>query len=323
MLNKNNLSNTFDSMLNVKVEDSINSNNSNSTVRPLQHNNIKDNINLLKKVCNIQQPGSLSKNYFYNFNPANRYKIYKLLSNIIHILNYFFGTFYGIISKPVFLFSQSKLTIYINYYLPKTSNRLKNRHMWKYNKLPANSANKMTVELKKLLELLSKLLNLEVSLELNKLKYPYHDSTILSKLIALNTNKTKFHIIMLKLFKKASIITSALKTMPSALTAPKGAEMEQSKNNVQPKNNEFLVGVSGARRIKIHQSIPTILTGLKIQISGRLITQRVVPKRTISKKEIGGFKKTKNSIVDYALYTNKNKRGAYSVKVWTTSKICI
>ena len=31
-------------------------------------------IKLLKKVCNIQQPGSLTQNYFYNFNKAKRYK---------------------------------------------------------------------------------------------------------------------------------------------------------------------------------------------------------------------------------------------------------
>ena len=69
------------------------------------------------------------------------------------------------------------------------------------------------------------------------------------------------------------------------------------------------------KKLNIHKSIPTVLTGLKIKISGRLITQRVVPKKTISKLEKGGFKKTKENIVDYAMYTNKNKRGSYSVKV--------
>ncbi len=73
--------------------------------------------------------------------------------------------------------------------------------------------------------------------------------------------------------------------------------------------------VSGPKLLKIHKSIPTILTGLKIKISGRLITQRVIPKKTISKLEKGGFKKTKINIVDYATYTNKNKRGSYTVKV--------
>jgi Mitochondrial ribosomal protein (VAR1) len=260
-------------------------------------------IKTLKKVCTIQQPGSLTKTYFYNFNNAKRYKIYKLLSIIFQILNYFFSTFYCIISKPVFLFTQKTLTIYINYYIPRASYKLSRRHLWKYQKLPVRSATKLTLELKKLIKLLSKLLNLKVELQLNKLNYPYHDSTILSKLIAFNTNKRRFTSIMKLIIKKSSIITNTLKTYKD--------------------NEDFLSVVSGPKTLKIHKSIPTILTGLKVKISGRLITQRVIPKRTISKTEIGGFKKTKKSIVDYAIYTNKNKRGSYSVKVWSTSRICI
>ena len=86
-----------------------------------------------------------------------------------------------------------------------------------------------------------------------------------------------------------------------------------SDNKVE--GSDFYNVVSGPKKLKIHNSIPTILTGLKIKISGRLITQRVIPKKTISKLEKGGFKKTKINIVDYATYTNKNKRGSYTVKV--------
>jgi hypothetical protein len=85
-------------------------------------------IQYLKKVCQIEQPGSLSKSYFYNFNSSNKYKIYKSFSMIFNIINYFFGTFYCIISKPVLLFTPNKLTIYINYYIPSTSYRLIRRH---------------------------------------------------------------------------------------------------------------------------------------------------------------------------------------------------
>lgn len=67
--------------------------------------------------------------------------------------------------------------------------------------------------------------------------------------------------------------------------------------------------------LKIHRTVPAILTGLKVQVSGRLITERVIPKRTVKIKEAGGFKRTKNSIVDFAKYTNKNKRGSYTIKV--------
>lgn len=67
--------------------------------------------------------------------------------------------------------------------------------------------------------------------------------------------------------------------------------------------------------VYIHKTVPTVLTGLKVRISGRLSTERVIPKKTIQSKEIGGFKRNKSNLVDYAVYTNKNKRGSYSVKV--------
>jgi hypothetical protein len=85
-------------------------------------------LQLLNKVCPVSGSGFLPNTYFYHFNKSNRYKLYKLISHIFHILNHFFGTFYGIISKPVFLFTQKKLLIFINYYIPKPSNRLFNRH---------------------------------------------------------------------------------------------------------------------------------------------------------------------------------------------------
>ncbi len=87
-------------------------------------------------------------------------------------------------------------------------------------------------------------------------------------------------------------------------------------NLVVPTHNKY-----GKTKLFIHATNPAILTGLRIKISGRLITQRVKPKKTINLYEVGGFKKTKNNIVDYALYTSKNKRGAYTVKVWLASTI--
>jgi hypothetical protein len=143
--------------------------------------------------------------------------------------------------------------------------------------------------------LLSNLLNLKVELQLNKLSYPYHDSAILAKLIALSSNKRRFTSIMKLILDKASLVTNTFKCYKD--------------------NEDYYNVVSGPNSLKLHKSIPAVLTGLKVKISGRLLTQRVTPKMTISKTEEGGFKKTKKSIVDYAVYTNKNKRGSYSVKV--------
>lgn len=257
--------------------------------------------NLINNICNIQQPNSLTQNYFYFYNNSKKYQYFKLINNANRILNYFFGTFYALISRPVYLFTQNKLIIFINYYLPKTSKRLSRRFVWKYNKLPSNSAKGFKPELKTLIQNLSKLFNFKVELQLNRLNYPYQDSLILAKLLALGSNLNRFRSLMALIIKKSLVITRDLKE--------------------DKKNEDFYNVVINRKKIKIHKSVPTVLTGLKVRISGRLLTERVMPKKTINQKEIGGFTRDKNSLVDYAIFNSKNKRGSYSVKVWTTSKV--
>jgi hypothetical protein len=307
-------------------------------------------MQLLNKLCNTgayAKPGSLNYTHFYHYNKTSYHKLSKLLSNLINILNHFFGTFYGIISRPVFLFTQKKLIIFINYYIPNVYSKLFNRHIWKYNRYPSKSAMGFNLELKKLIRVLAKFLNLKVELQLNQLVYPYHDSTILSKLIALSSNKRRFRTIMSIIIQKALIITDPKKTFSNQQWNKWGGEAAphtapDAVNHTQIVVPATLGGTAPKAQILpeiisehynklsidgnivyIHKTVPTVLTGLKVRISGRLSTERVIPKKTIQSKEIGGFKRNKSNLVDYAVYTNKNKRGSYSVKVWTTSRICL
>ena len=113
--------------------------------------------------------------------------------------------------------------------------------------------------------------------------------------IALHSNKRSFRRLFNNIIRKANVITKGI-----------------IKN---PKYKHFFLGATNKNQIEIHSSINSVLTGLKVRISGRLITQRIVPKRTVQQKEIGNFKRTNNSIVDYSMFTSKNKRGAYTIKV--------
>jgi len=168
-------------------------------------------LQFLQNISHVEQPGSLTQTYFYQYDKSKKYQYSKLLNHISIILNSFFGTFYGLISKPVYLFTQNKLTIYINYYIPDfefyNSKKLVTRNIWKYNKVPANSAKKLKFEFTKLMKTLSDLLNLKVELQLNQLKYPFHDSNILAKFFVLNTNKKRFRKIFNTIIKKALVIT--------------------------------------------------------------------------------------------------------------------
>ena len=54
---------------------------------------------------------------------------------------------------------------------------------------------------------------------------------------------------------------------------------------------------------------------MKIRVSGRLLTQRSVPRQTVQTAQIGSFSGQDN-VIDFGSYTTKNKKGAFTVKVW-------
>jgi len=63
-------------------------------------------------------------------------------------------------------------------------------------------------------------------------------------------------------------------------------------------------------------SIPAShITGVKIKLSGRLTTQRSSPRQTVQAGRIGSSAKGAYSTVDYSQHTDKNKLGAFTMKV--------
>ena len=61
--------------------------------------------------------------------------------------------------------------------------------------------------------------------------------------------------------------------------------------------------------------VPSFLSGLKIRIAGRLMTQPVIPRRTVYTTFRGTSSKGKINFSDTARFTNKNKRGAYTISI--------
>jgi len=133
-------------------------------------------------------------------------------------------------------------------------------------------------KLQSLCLILSKIYKKPVELELDRLHYPYYDSNILSNMIGLISNIVKLRFIIKKLFKIAKI----------------------------KKSNNF---------INKYSIIPSYLSGFKIRVAGRLLTQRVVPRLTVKTIQRGTLARGKAQYVDSARYTNKNKRGSFSITV--------
>jgi hypothetical protein len=132
-------------------------------------------------------------------------------------------------------------------------------------------------------EVLGKVFKQPVELRLVRLHYPYLNSYILAQYIAINTAKYNFTRIQRAIF--------------GALQFP------------------LLTGSN------LDGTLPSYITGMKIRISGRLTTQRSVPRQTEQTAQIGSFSSShipanKSGIIEYAAFSTKNQKGAFTIKVW-------
>lgn len=278
---------------------------------------------------NMKRKGTIlvySKTIGYYFNTLN----HKLLINIFNFLTASFRTLHCLISKPVFVVTPDKVEIQLFYYFldPKKNlkkekwvlggsykraqvptilntnvengnpeykdkiiSRLvkfhfkiikikdKNVIIWRKNFI-ARNANK----LKKICDILSRFLKKPVELNLIRLRYPYNDTNILVNLLSIMIKRTKIRIFLNKLFRRAVI------------------------------KNPFKINfnMKGPKKVMV---LPAFLSGMKIRIAGRLLTQRVVPRKTVKTTIRGALATGKVNYSEMARLTKKNKRGAFSITV--------
>lgn len=75
-------------------------------------------------------------------------------------------------------------------------------------------------------------------------------------------------------------------------------------------------------------SLPSSIVGMKIQLSGRILTEAIVPRLTVKSSLIGTFHSTSgvainsthqnkglNPGIDYGSFSYKNKLGSFTIKV--------
>jgi Mitochondrial ribosomal protein (VAR1) len=271
-------------------------------------------FNMLRKGIFIYYNNLIGFNFNNNTN--------KLIKNIYKLLQSSFKSMYCLISKPVFLFTPDKITIQLFYYLfipnllklkqikllnnkkynyfklIKNLRDLKKKHRRfkkqisrfrrfknnnKFNFINLSNYNLTKIYSNKfniLCNILSNLFKKPVELNLIRLHYPYLDSNILVNLLGIMINKIKLRILIRKLFENT--IIKNLKTV-----------------NLNRNNN----------------IIPAFLSGINIKVAGRLLTQRVVPRKTVKNIIRGASARSKVNYLDVARYSNKNRRGAFSITI--------
>src|ERR1700710_1575226 len=250
--------------------------------------NLINNINLPLDIIGKPALNERNKNYLSlitTFNP----EVAKVKNTVFN---------FNLTSKPYLYINQDKIIIHLFFYkkvLPKFKLYRKkwniNSKKWNINKnkcditaikanqkLPFLSLNKTKLE--NLCALLSKIFNKSVELELTQLHRLYHEPNILVNALGSIVNKIKLRRILKRLFKAIVI-----------------------KNPTRMINR---------KRFSV---VPCILSGISVKVAGRVMTQRVVPRKTVKFTQKGSLSRTKSIFVENSRFTNKNKRGSFSITV--------
>ena len=223
----------------------------------------------------------------FNINIAtSQYLVYsfnnkqKIISNITSILKNSFYFMNSIISRPVLDITPNKIIINLFFFVSRNKNRRKVGNS--YNNLKFLSANHNQLQF--LCINLSKYLKKPVELELIRLYYPYNDSQILANTIGLLSKN----------------IRNRFRTL-----------VDNTFNFSKIKNPTKMIMLKKPR-ISI---LPSFLTGIKIRLGGRLLSQKVVPRFTVQTFQEGSLARTKANIVTSSRFTHKNKRGTFSITI--------
>ena len=244
--------------------------------------------------------------YSFNNSSASCSKKNLVPANIVSILKNSFYSMYSIISKPVLEITPNKIIINLFFFLGAGASRGRSRTK---NKRQIGSFGPKNLkflssnhnQLQFLCTNLSKYLKKPVELELIRLYYPYNESQILANTIGLLSKniRNRFRSIVDKTFNFSKI---------------KNPSILQNRGLLHQK----FFGIEAAttkqknKRISI---LPSFLTGIKIRLGGRLLSQKVVPRFTVQTFQKGSLARSKANIVTSSRFTHKNKRGTFSITV--------
>ena len=175
----------------------------------------------------------------------------------------------------------------LSWRIKKTLFRLnKKRNIVKNNLFNLNKFNLFKVfslKFKLICEILSNKFKKPVELQLIRIHQPFYDSNILVNLLSLNIRNKKFksNVAIEKLYAKKAV------------------------KNLYDYSNKSV------------NLIPSFLSGIKIRIGGRLMREPIIPRITTKNFERGATSPGKVNFLDTATITKKNRKGSYTIKIFS------
>lgn len=153
---------------------------------------------------------------------------------------------------------------------------------------------------------------ISIKLQLVRLYYPYFERTILSQYVSESTKNKSFSRIFTKIagnLPRVTVKNNALSPFYS-IQAFAGDRVSDRVNEKQ------------AYAIIPCDVLPSYFSGVKIQLSGRLVTQFSIPRKTIYSNYVGEYatRSNSNKLTSQRLFTSKNRKGSYTIKTWLSQR---
>lgn len=281
--NKTQLNFTKKNQFNLSNSENLNNELTKSILK--ESNSILINIQqYIKSISPFNSNLASFSNNIYTFTNRPYKHINKILYNLYIICNSAFLNMSSIISKPIVSMNPNLIKITLFYYWKPLRKKYYNSSL--HSKFLILHYNK----LKKLVNLLSKLFQKSIELELIRVYSPQNESNILANLIGTLSNFIKFRYIHMKLFKLL--------------------KLSKTKNSNKRFNSRFT-----------NNKLPSFLSGIYLKLAGRVLTQKI-QKRVKSKVvQKGSLARTKISLINTNRVVNKNKRGTFSITIKIGHKI--
>lgn len=278
-----------------------------------------------------------------------------LSEDLIKLLNAFFKSIYCIISKPKFINTPDKLIIEILYYITIPNNNIfkwynfifKTKRLIAYNYINAaqqseNEDDNFKLNLKKLSQKIKELkrkrlrvrkwnkfikiilkknsIIRQMLFNLNKTNITslyYNKFTILFKLLS-SYFKKPIELNLIRLHKAdydSNILAKLFFLILKRKNIKSAIRKIYFKNKIGILINDKDVNLIGAKKKKLAKFIPAYISGLYVHIGGRLLREKIVPKKTTKKFEKGAIATGKVNFLDTARISKKNKKGAFTIKI--------
>lgn len=165
-------------------------------------------------------------------------------------------------------------------------------------------------------EILNKLFNCDVELNLVRLYLPYQDSNILAQYLNIGSFKKRFVYLAsrlfrtVKIFKKTMIANRGIKT-----TFPNGKSLPACILNgpFAPLSGDD----TGTTLFPLGDKIayPSGVSGVNIKLAGRTPTQKLIPRVAVRRAQRGNFSRLNSKMIEKSMCIDTSKKGSFNFTV--------